>query len=194
MPAAIKANMLTCVLVLVVIGVVLGVSGCGLAAYQQVSSAAAQNTTTAASTVAPNTTPPSSASNNGHITVTVDASHYGATDTIGVAINNTSGGDISAPDHQTNCMEVTLLRSVNGAWEPERQCRLLSPTRLVALAPGATPQPLAPGSTPWPVGIYRIAFAYFIGADSATPSGSGAGTVGTPGQDDPVYSTTFTVG
>ena len=143
------------------------VAGCGIIANQdqQASSIGTPGTITIVSTVMSHTTPTPPRSNgnsNGHVTVTVDASHYGATDTIGIAINNASGGDISTPDHQTNCKEVTLLRSVNGAWEPQRQCRLLSPTRLVTLAPGSTPQPLAPGSTPWPAGIYRVAFAYFI--------------------------------
>lgn len=126
----------------------------------------------------------------GRVTVTLGATHYAPTDTIGVTIDNGTTASISTADHQTECKEVSLQQLVNGAWQTQRECPLLSPTRLVILAPGITPQPLAPGSTPWPAGTYRVAFAYFVGADA----GSGTGQASAQGQEQLIYSTDFSIG
>jgi hypothetical protein len=171
-----------------------GVSGCGAGSGEVAYPASQSTITIITATVLPTATPSlrSSPIPGGQVTVTIGAAHYGATATVDAAINNGTGGVISTSDHQTSCKYVSLQRYVNGIWERQRPCPLLSPARIVNLPPGATPQPLAPGSTPWPTGLYRVAFSYFMGTDAGTASGSGVAATLAPG--GPVYSAIFTVG
>jgi hypothetical protein len=124
--------------------------------------------------------------NPGRVTVTVDKTHYAPTDTITVTIFNGLAASVSTTDHQTNCTMVTLERSVNGAWQTIAPCRLMTPTRVVPIPPGATTQRL--GSTAWPVGTYRVVFHYSTEPDAAPTQGA------TPGQGGVVYSANFTIG
>ncbi len=121
----------------------------------------------------------------GRVTVAVDKTHYAPTDTISVMIVNGLATSISTTDHQTNCTVVTLERVVNGAWQAEGACRLLTPTRVVQILPGTTTQQL--GSTRWPTGMYRVAFHYFMEPDEAPGQGA------TLGQGGVVYSASFTI-
>jgi hypothetical protein len=122
----------------------------------------------------------------GQVTVAVDKTHYAPTDTITVTILNGLAAIISTTDHQTNCTIVTLERLVNGAWQPEGACRLMTPTRVVPISPGTTVQQLS--SSAWPTGTYRVAFRYFTEPDAELGQGA------TPGQGAVVYSATFTIG
>lgn len=123
----------------------------------------------------------------GPVTVTTDKQRYGSKDTIAVTITNGSSSTIVAPDHQSNCTIVTLEWWSGANWQPQNPCRLMTPTRLIPIAAGATmAQQLQPqGGTPpsWPTGAYRLAFTYYVG------------TVGShSGSPTTIYSATFTVG
>jgi hypothetical protein len=132
-------------------------------------------------------TPAAGTATPGPVTVTADKQRYGSKDTIAVTITNSSSSTIVAPDHQSNCTTVTLEWWSRANWQPQNPCKLMTPTRLIPIAAGATmAQQLQPqgGTAPgWPTGTYRLAFTYYggtLGSHSASPT--------------TIYSATFTVG
>jgi hypothetical protein len=153
----------------------------GLAACQTVSDRVEGHKESSTATAALHISP-----TPGQVTVAVDKTHYAPTDTIMVMIFNGLAASVSTTDHQTNCTVVTLERVVNGAWQAEGACRLLTPTRVVQILPGTTTQQL--GSTRWPTGTYRVAFRYFMEPDEEPGQGA------IPGQGGVVYSASFTLG
>jgi hypothetical protein len=184
-----------------------GVSACGASIYSPTSGASGE--ITAASTQAlatagtasasrlptsgPTATPgtqvtPVTTITPGSVTVTTDHTLYSSNESIRVTISNGFAVTIYATDHHTACSYVDLQHLENGSWQVVGKCALMTPTRIVPLAAGSmTTQLLAPGvsqisAAPWSAGIYRIAFAYFVGGDEAI------------GKSTVVYSADFTIG
>ncbi len=158
--------------------VYLGLVGCGLTSAHSGGGSGASDDSPAGAT--PRSTP-----SPGQVTVAVDKAQYAPSDTITVTITNGLAMTIATTDHQTNCTIVTLERLDNGQWRPEGMCRLMTPTRVVPISPGAATQPLS--VTAWPRGTYRAVFRYFTRADDTlTP-----GTV--PSEGAEVYSAAFAI-
>jgi hypothetical protein len=156
-----------------------GLAGCGLTTAPDGGGSGVHGSPPAA----PGSTVSSGA---GQVTVKVDKGHYAPSDTITVTITNGMAvTTILAYDHQTNCTIVTLERLANGAWQPEAMCKLMTPTRIVPVPPGAVALQLT--STAWPAGTYRVAFRYFTKPDGAATPGAA------PGQSGAVYSATFAI-
>lgn len=189
-----KPTLLTCLAVVLVIGFAACGVGNGAQSPAHGAGSGASSTATASKLTPAPTNTASTTSSSGQVTVTLGAIHYAPTDTITAAIHNGTASAISTTDHQTECKEITLQLLVSGTWQSQRQCPLLSPTRLVTFAPGVTPQPLSPGSAPWPAGTYRIAFAYFVGVDAGAGAASDIGQTPMQPQAQPIYSVVFTVG
>lgn len=132
-------------------------------------------------------TPPAAGANQtgkvtpGQVVLTLDKASYTTSDSIRVTIANGLATAISTTDHQSGCTVVTLERWASGAWQAQGLCRLMTPTRIIDLAPGTTAQQL--GATQ--PGTYRIAFHYFVG--------SASGNAPTTSQSAVVYSSSFAV-
>jgi hypothetical protein len=123
----------------------------------------------------------------GAVTLSMSQAHYAPHDTIEVTVHNGLATSIFAQDNHSDCTLMTLLRSVNEAWQAQGSCVGMAATRhVLEIQPGADMvQLLAPGqddSSPlWPAGTYRVTFAYV----SSPTQGFGQSTV--------VHSATFVV-
>jgi hypothetical protein len=78
-----------------------------------------------------------------------------------ITISNGLTTKIVVTDHHTDCTYVQLEQLVAGQWQLLGQCKLMTPTRLVALAAGSvTPQRITIPAGPGAAGTYRIALRY----------------------------------
>lgn len=108
------------------------------------------------------TTPPGVTITHGAVTVTTSKTQFARGDTIRVYISNGLSQSIFVADHQTACSLVTIeLQSASG-WRPLAPCRLMTPTRAVEIASGATNTQLIPTSGIVPAGTYRVRLGYAI--------------------------------
>ena len=97
----------------------------------------------------------------GHVTLAVEQSSYGQTDTITATVANGLGGDIRVADHQSGCTIVAVERLTGAAWALQHPCPLRSPTRLIALAAGSvTAAAIPPPVGAWATGAYRLTLNY----------------------------------
>lgn len=108
----------------------------------------------------------------GDVTVITDQAHYAPGATVRVTITNQSAAAVRVADHQSDCTTARLERWDGQAWELQHPCRLMRPTRLLALAPGAAlaqdvRPPAEGGASGWPPGRYRATCAYLAGPDGA---------------------------
>jgi hypothetical protein len=124
------------------------------------------NGTTATAQVVPSTTAsPTSSSDthdtSGKVTLVLDKTSYAPGSTAIVTIGNGLSTKIVVSDHHTDCTYVQLQQQVAGAWRLVGECKLMTPTRLVALAAGsATPQKIVIPSGAQAAGAYRVALTY----------------------------------
>jgi hypothetical protein len=114
----------------------------------------------------PSTTASPSASSgtpdtSGTVTLVLDKTSYAPSSAAIVTISNGLGSQIVVTDHHTNCTYVQLELQVAGQWQPVGECKLMTPTRLVALAAGSvTPQRIVIPSDSAAAGTYRVTLRY----------------------------------
>lgn len=140
----------------------------------------------------PNITPtgstPSSTTNNssstptpGQVTLRLDKSHYGTSETIKVTIFNGLSKTIYTTDHQTSCTMLQLQIQINGNWLPYGRCYSMRPTHIIPLAPNSqtlqliapssnTPKPAASAS--WQAATYRVVLLYNMGPNEGSAQGA----------------------
>ena len=106
---------------------------------------------------------------SGRVTLTLNKQRYAAQDTVVVTIANGLSQMIWAADHQTSCTELVAEQSHGGAWEAVAKCRLMTPTRLMALSPGITTVRL--DASGWPTGTYRVTLTYTSGDEGMSGAG-----------------------
>lgn len=119
----------------------------------------------------------------GSVTLTLNQQRYSTYSLIIVTIHNGTQHTIWAADHQTNCTVLALERLAQGSWTRVGQCSLLTPTRIIPIAPGAVLAQRLSSSTGWISGIYRVSLNFHYG--------SGATDLGPGGV---VHSATFSIG
>jgi hypothetical protein len=106
----------------------------------------------------------------GRLTITTDQRHYAPCVVIHATIANGFEAIIYVTDHHTSCGLLTLERQVNGAWQAQGRCPLMTPTRLLEIPTNtAVAQSIAPGesglrATNWPAGTYRLTLTYATGS------------------------------
>ncbi len=97
----------------------------------------------------------------GAVRLMLDKTSYTAGSPVMVTIENGLGTKIAVTDHHTNCTYVQLEQLVVGTWKPVALCKLMTPTRLVDLAPGSiTPQKIGLPAGSGAAGTYRVALTY----------------------------------
>lgn len=102
----------------------------------------------------------------GQVRVVVESGEYRSSDTIFAWAGNGLGRCIYVMDHRSDCSIIVLERQVNGAWQPQANCQLATPTRTLILPPMQATfirlMPPATGAQPgvWQSGTYRVAFSY----------------------------------
>lgn len=106
---------------------------------------------------------------SGQVTLHLDKQRYATRDTVVVTIANGLAQMIWAADHQTACTQLVAEQSLGGAWEAVGKCRLMTPTRLMALAPGAMTVRL--DTSGWSTGVYRVTLAYTSGYEGMSDAG-----------------------
>lgn len=107
-------------------------------------------------------TPPAATITRGAVTVATSNSQFARGETVTVYINNGLSQSIFVADHQTACSLVTIeLQSASG-WRPLAPCRMMTPTRAIEIASGATKTQLIPSANLLPAGTYRIRLAYAL--------------------------------
>ena len=116
-------------------------------------------------------TSPSISTSSSSVTLFVDASAARSSRLILVTVDNEGTSSIQFPDHLSNCSTVLLERQVGTSWQPVSICHLMTPTRMVTLAPG---QRLtihlvdALESPQWQPGRYQISLTYQSSQQSRT--------------------------
>ena len=106
------------------------------------------------------------------IQVTTDQTHYAPGATLRVVISNTGPEAVRVADHQSDCTVVRIEVWDGQTWALRHPCRLMRPTRLLAIAPGTTlaqevRPPTEGGASGWPPGTYRATCVYLTGPDGA---------------------------
>jgi hypothetical protein len=106
------------------------------------------------------------------VAVTTDQAQYTRDATIHVALTNHGAAAVRVADHQSDCTAARIEAWDGKTWKMQAPCRLMRPTRLHTIEPGAvlaeSVRPPADGSAAgWPAGTYRAACAYFSGPDGA---------------------------
>jgi hypothetical protein len=160
--------------------------GCGVSA-QGGSGAAGGATPAAGATVVVNGTPipsqrlptPSSSpipggsgstatATPGAVRLVLDKVTYAPGDPVAITIENGLSVKIVVSDHHTGCTSVQLEKLVLGSWQPAGGvCKLLTPVRLITLAPGSvTPQRIGIPTGASAVGTYRVKLVYGAGGAS----------------------------
>jgi uncharacterized protein YceK len=160
-------------LFLALIGVSILLAGCG--SISQVASDTQGENATASTTATP-----ADQLTLGEVTLRLDKQRYSANNTVAVTIANGLSQTIWAEDHGTSCTVLVAEQAHAGAWDAVDNCHLMTPTRLMAVPPGATTARL--GTSGWPAGAYRITLTYNSGDE-------GMGGVG-----GIVHSAEFTLG
>ncbi|HEV7129022.1 MAG TPA: hypothetical protein VGN32_16440 [Ktedonobacterales bacterium] len=174
------------------LGLSVGLVACGVAPQLGASGSATAGAATQTASAHASATQTPLAGQSGGVSLTLNHSHYAATDAIAVTIHNgLSTAILTATDH-SNCTVVSLERLMNGVWQVTAVCAGALPApRVVSIASGdmltqslALRQGVAvadhTGST-WPAGLYRFMLLYVT--DPHAPIAQGTA----------VYSATFTV-
>ena len=104
------------------------------------------------------------------IQVTTDQTHYAPGATLRVTITNAGAEAVRVADHQSDCTVVRIEAWDGPAWVLRHPCRLMRPTRLLAIAAATTlaqevRPPVDGGASGWPPGTYRATCAYLTGPD-----------------------------
>lgn len=117
----------------------------------------------------------------GAVRLVLDKVAYAPGDPVAVMIENGLSVKIVVSDHHTDCTSVQLEKLVLGSWQSAGGvCKLLTPVRLITLAPGSvTPQRIGAPTGASAAGTYRVKLVYGAG-------GAGQGGV--------ALSANFTVG
>jgi hypothetical protein len=106
------------------------------------------------------------------VTVTTNQARYAPEATLRVTITNRGVASIRVADHQSDCTAARIEAWDGQAWRLLHPCRLMRPTRLHTIAPGAAltqeVRPPAHGTASgWPPGTYRATCAYLAGPEGA---------------------------
>lgn len=140
-----------------------------------------QRLPTPSSTVTPGGESSTATAAPGAVRLALDKAAYAPGDTVTVTMENGLSVKIVVSDHHTGCTEVQLEKLVQGSWQPAGgACKLLTPVRLITLAPGSvTPRRIGIPTGASAAGTYRVKLVYGAG-------GASQGSV--------ALSATFTVG
>jgi hypothetical protein len=106
----------------------------------------------------------------GDVTVITDQAYYAPEATIRVTITNHGAAAVRVADHQSDCTAARIEAWDGQTWQLRHPCRLMRPTRLLTISPGAAlaqdvRPPAEGGASGWPLGRCRATCAYLVGPD-----------------------------